>query len=160
MRAAASAVHAVPAIVEPPSPAPSSTSSTTSALPDWSAIVAALELQGAPRELARNCALLGREGATVRLALDARSATMHTRALEDKLAQALSRYFGGTVRLQLELRDDAQETPARAAERVEAQRRAQARPTRWWKHLNSALARACCRNRYGPLNRSSEVTHG
>jgi DNA polymerase-3 subunit gamma/tau len=62
----------------------------------------------------------------VRLALDARSATMHTRALEDKLAQALSRYFGGTVRLQLELRDDAQETPARAAERVEAQRRAQA----------------------------------
>jgi DNA polymerase-3 subunit gamma/tau len=30
------------------------------------------------------------------------------------------------VRLQLELRDDAQETPARAAERVEAQRRAQA----------------------------------
>jgi DNA polymerase III subunit gamma/tau len=96
------------------------------AMPDWTAIVAALELQGAPRELARNCALLGREGAMVRLALDPRSASMRTRALEDKLAQALSRYFGDTVRLQLELRDDAQETPARAAERLEAQRRAQA----------------------------------
>jgi DNA polymerase-3 subunit gamma/tau len=96
------------------------------AMPDWSAIVAALELQGAPRELARNCALLGREGAMVRLALDPRSASMRTRALEDKLAQALSRYFGDTVRLQFELRDEAQETPARAAERLEAQRRAQA----------------------------------
>jgi DNA polymerase-3 subunit gamma/tau len=97
-----------------------------SPMPDWSAIVAALELQGAPRELARNCALLGREGATLRLALDPRSASMRTRALEDKLAQALSRYFGDSVRLQFELRDDAHETPARAAERLEAQRRAQA----------------------------------
>ncbi|MFI4865633.1 MAG: DNA polymerase III subunit gamma/tau [Steroidobacterales bacterium] len=95
-------------------------------MPDWSAIVAALELQGAPRELARNCALLGREGAMLRLALDPRSASMRTRALEDKLAQALARYFGETVRLQFELRDDAHETPARAAERLEAQRRAQA----------------------------------
>jgi DNA polymerase III subunit gamma/tau len=97
-----------------------------SPMPDWSAIVAALELQGAPRELARNCALLGREGAMLRLALDPRSASMRTRALEDKLAQALSRYFGDSVRLQFELRDDAPETPARAAERLEAQRRAQA----------------------------------
>ena len=31
---------------------------------DWSAIVAALELQGLPRQLAANCALLGRDGAT------------------------------------------------------------------------------------------------
>jgi DNA polymerase-3 subunit gamma/tau len=93
---------------------------------DWPAIVTALELQGAPRELARNCALLGREGAIVRLALDPRSTTMRTRATEDKLAQALARYFGGSVRLQFELRGDAAETPARATERAEAERRAQA----------------------------------
>ncbi|MFI4906211.1 MAG: DNA polymerase III subunit gamma/tau [Steroidobacteraceae bacterium] len=98
----------------------------TSAALDWSAIVAALELQGLPRQLASNCALLGRDGAIVRLALDPRSASLRTRVLEDKLAQALSRYFGGTVRLQIELRDDAHETPARSAERIEAQRRAQA----------------------------------
>ena len=111
--AAAGGSDAVPAPVHSP-------------MPDWSAIVAALELQGAPRELARNCALLGREGAMLRLALDPRSASMRTRVLEDKLAQALSRYFGDTVRLQFELRDDAHETPARAAERLEAQRWAQA----------------------------------
>jgi len=101
-----------------------------SALPaepgDWPAIVAALDLQGVPRELARNCALLGREGSIVRLALDPRSSSMRTRAMEDKLAQALSRYFGASVRLQFEPSDDAQDTPARAAERAEAQRRAQA----------------------------------
>jgi DNA polymerase-3 subunit gamma/tau len=128
-RAAALAATGTPATLEAPAPAPAPASTPTpmvAALPDWSAIVAALELQGAPRELARNCALLGRDGATVRLALDARSASMRTRALEDKLAQALSRYFGDTVRVQLELRDEAQETPARAAERIEAQRRAQA----------------------------------
>jgi DNA polymerase III subunit gamma/tau len=97
-----------------------------SAALDWPAIVAALELQGLPRELARNCALLGREGATLRLALDPRSVSMRTRALEDKLAQALARYFGSPVRLQFELRDDADETPARSAERIESQRRQQA----------------------------------
>ncbi len=123
------------AIAAGPSDAASPTLSAPSTMPetplasgalDWSAIVAALELQGMPRQLASNCVLLGREGAVVRLALDARSASLRTRVLEDKLAQALSRYFGGTVRLQIELRDDAHETPARAAERIEAQQRAQA----------------------------------
>jgi DNA polymerase-3 subunit gamma/tau len=105
--------------------APSATPATLGPL-DWSAIVAGLELQGMARQLASNCALLGREGAVVRLALDARSASLRTRVLEDKLAQALSRYFGGTVRLQIEVRDDAHETPARSAERIEAQQRTQA----------------------------------
>ncbi len=35
----------------------------------------------------------------MRLALDPRSAPLRTRALEDKLAQALARYFGTPVRL-------------------------------------------------------------
>jgi DNA polymerase-3 subunit gamma/tau len=116
----AAAASAPPLRAEPPlSPDPS-------APQDWSAIVASLELQGLARELARNCALLGREGGLVRLALDPRSASMRTRVLEDKLVQALGRYFGSPVRLQFELRDDAHETPARSAERIEAQRRQQA----------------------------------
>jgi DNA polymerase-3 subunit gamma/tau len=123
----------VPIVAGPPTmaaapagaPAPAAVAAAPTGA-DWPAIVAALELQGAPRELARNCALLAREGALLRLALDPRSASMRTRALEDKLAQALTRYFGDTVRLQFELRDDAQETPARIAERLDAQRRAQA----------------------------------
>ena len=94
--------------------------------PDWAAIVAALEISAGARQLASNCALLGREGATVRLALDPRSATMRTSNLEDKLAQALSRYFGSPVRLEIELREAAPDTPARAVERSEAELRSQA----------------------------------
>jgi DNA polymerase III subunit gamma/tau len=93
---------------------------------NWSDIVGALELSGGPKQLANNCALLGREGAVVRLALDARSASMRTRGFEDMLAQALSRYFGTSVRLEIEMREAIAETPARAAERDEAQQRSQA----------------------------------
>jgi DNA polymerase III subunit gamma/tau len=139
-RAPAAAMSVMAAPTLPPAPvSPASAGSPVAAVSgeaaampepsaalDWPAIVASLELQGLPRELARNCALLGREGATLRLALDPRGASMRTRALEDKLAQALGRYFGSAVRLQFELRDDADETPARSAERIEAQRRQQA----------------------------------
>jgi DNA polymerase-3 subunit gamma/tau len=93
---------------------------------EWSAIVNALDLSGGPKQLASNCALLGREGAVVRLALDPRSTMMRTRAFEDRLAQALSRYFGSQVRLEFELREATPETPARAAERTEAQQRTEA----------------------------------
>jgi len=93
---------------------------------DWPGILAGLDLQGAPRQLAANCVLLGREGTTLRLALDPRNALMRTRAQEDKLAQALTRYFGSPVRLEIEVRESAEDSPARASERAQAERRAQA----------------------------------
>jgi DNA polymerase-3 subunit gamma/tau len=94
---------------------------------NWSATVAALDLQGAPRQLAAQCALLGREGATWRLALDPRSASLRTRALEDKLMQALSRHVGSPVRLEIELAAHPVSTPARVQEQAEAERLARAR---------------------------------
>jgi DNA polymerase III subunit gamma/tau len=117
-----------------PTSAPTSNSAPTRAAPapmaggdtNWSTIVSSLELSGGPKQLANNCALLGRDGATVRLALDSRSASMRTRGFEDMLAQALSRYFGSPVRLEIEMREAPTETPARAAERDEAQQRSQA----------------------------------
>jgi DNA polymerase-3 subunit gamma/tau len=109
-------------------PLPSARAATPAAGPDdWPSILAALDLQGAPRQLAANCVLLGREGATLRLALDPRSASLRTRALEDKLTQALARHFGSAVRLEIEVRDSTAETPARSSERAQAERRAQAR---------------------------------
>jgi DNA polymerase-3 subunit gamma/tau len=89
-------------------------------------MLAALDLQGAPRQLAGHCILVGREGSTVRLALDARSAALRTRVLEEKLAQALGRLLGAPVRLEIELREDLPATPARARELAETERRAQA----------------------------------
>ena len=54
-----------------------------------------------PRASSRPTArFIGRQGAVVRLALDPRNQLVRTAAQEEKLAQALSRYFGETVRLE------------------------------------------------------------
>ncbi|HEY5020441.1 MAG TPA: DNA polymerase III subunit gamma/tau [Steroidobacteraceae bacterium] len=126
---AAIAPAANPAVT---APAPASAVSAPAPLAaseadDWTTILAALDLQGAPRQLAANCTLLARDGATVRLALDPRSASIRTRASEDKLSQALARHFGDAVRLEIEVRDSSAETPARSSERAQTERRAQAR---------------------------------
>jgi DNA polymerase-3 subunit gamma/tau len=84
----------------------------------WGQILAQLDLQGAARQLASHCALLGRQGAVVRLALDPRNKFMRTPSQEDKLAQALSRHFGQTVRLEFEMVSGGTETPAQADQRA------------------------------------------
>jgi len=84
----------------------------------WAAIVNSLDLQGAARQLASNCALLGRRGAVVRLALDPRHQHVRTPAQVEKLAQALSRHFGETVRVEFEAAMPGAETPAQAGQRA------------------------------------------
>lgn len=85
---------------------------------DWAAIIAATELQGAARQLAAHCVLVGREGAVVRLALDPRSKFMRTAAVEEKLAQALAKYYGEPVRLEFTAVMPQAETPAQAGQRL------------------------------------------
>ena len=85
---------------------------------DWAAIVAALELTGAGRQLAAHCVLVGREGALVRLALDPRSKVMRTPAIEEKLAQALGKYYGESVRLEISATLPRGETPAQSDQRA------------------------------------------
>jgi DNA polymerase III subunit gamma/tau len=85
----------------------------------WGAIVAQLELSGATRQLASHCVFLGRQGAMVRLALDPRHQLVRTVATEEKLAQALSRHFGSTVRLEFQSgASQGAETPAQAQRRA------------------------------------------
>ena len=124
---AVAAAKAPPALAPAPAPAPKPIASAPSGPDDWPGILAAIDLSGMPRQLADNCVLLGRDGATLRLALDPRRTALQTRAIEDKLAQALSRHFGNPVRLEIEVRGTEAETPARAIERQQAERRAQAR---------------------------------
>jgi len=102
--------------------APTSAVETSAAVPGqpsgaWSTILAQLDLQGAARQLAGNCVLLGRQGTVVRLGLDPRTKVMRTPSLEDKLAHALSKYFGEPVRLEFESATVGAVTPAAADER-------------------------------------------
>jgi DNA polymerase III subunit gamma/tau len=85
----------------------------------WTAIVRDLELSGAGRQLASHCVLIGRQGAVVRLALDARNKLLRTPATEEKLVQALSRYFGESVRVEFQSPGTGSpETPALLALRA------------------------------------------
>ena len=93
----------------------------------WGAIVAQLELQGAARQLANHCSLIGRQGGLVRLALDPRHQLVRTRALEDKLAQALSRFYGEPVRIEIAIAEERPETPAEAELRASRAQREAAR---------------------------------
>jgi DNA polymerase-3 subunit gamma/tau len=91
---------------------------TTEEAGGWAAIVAQLELTGAARQLATHCVFIGRQGAVVRLGLDPRHQLVRTTATEEKLAQALSRHFGATVRLEFQAGAGGAETPAQAQRRA------------------------------------------
>jgi DNA polymerase III subunit gamma/tau len=106
-------------VASAPQPAPAAAPAGASEPSEWAAIVSQLELSGASRQLASHCVLIQRQGALVRLGLDPRHQLVRTAATEDKLAQALSRYFGDNVRL--EFRPTAaggEETPALLARRA------------------------------------------
>jgi len=98
----------------------SATSSSPPPTPDpWAGIVSQLELSGAARQLASHCVLLGRQGAVVRLGLEPRNQLLRTPATEERLAQALSRHFGETVRLEFQTgAGGGAETPALLARRA------------------------------------------
>jgi DNA polymerase-3 subunit gamma/tau len=128
----------------PPATVPGGATPAAAAPGDWSGIVAQLDISGPVRELARHCALLGRDGALVRLALDPRSAAVRTRSREETLAQALGRHFGVPVRLEFEVRESAVETPARASERAAQSEQAAARAA-----LESDPTVAALRERFG-----------
>ncbi len=122
----ARAARPAPRAVAPAAPAGGGAAAAGSAT--WSEVLAALELTGAARQLAHHCVFIGRQGAQVRLALDPRNQLLRTPALEDKLAQALSRYYGEAVRLEFQpLSGAGTETPAQAQRRASDEELASAR---------------------------------
>ncbi len=94
---------------------------------NWAAIAALLDIHGAARQLASNCAWAGYDQGLIRLRLDARSQQLRTRQIEEKLVQALSRHLGREVRLQIDVVEAGVETPARQQARVSDEKRESAR---------------------------------
>jgi DNA polymerase-3 subunit gamma/tau len=93
----------------------------------WPAVVAALDVQGAARQLAANCTLIVRENGLLRLSLDPRGAHYRSRQNEELLAQSLGRWLGSPVRVSIEDGEPG-DTPARqqaraAEERLQSARR-------------------------------------
>jgi DNA polymerase-3 subunit gamma/tau len=85
----------------------------------WIALLPRLDLGGAARQLGSHCTWQGADGVTARLAIDPRNQHLRTRALEDKLAQALSKFSGQQLKLEiLAAEASAPATPAAVSERA------------------------------------------
>jgi DNA polymerase-3 subunit gamma/tau len=86
----------------------------------WARVIGDLDLSGAARQLASNCALLEHRGNTLRLGVDPKVA--RTPAQVERLAQALARYLALPI-VKLEFADGASpvETPAQHGERRSAE---------------------------------------
>jgi DNA polymerase-3 subunit gamma/tau len=80
---------------------------------DWPAIVAQLGLVGSAAQLAAHCTLVARKGELVRLKLDRAGEDFRRPQVEQRLAQALEKYYGEPVRLDIAVSDAVEVTPAR-----------------------------------------------
>jgi DNA polymerase-3 subunit gamma/tau len=89
-------------------------------------MVARMNLQGMVRQLAAHCAFGGKQGSKVSLKLDAEGEHFLTKALEEKLTQALSSYYGEPVRVEISV-DTAIDTLARQQKAAAADRLQQAK---------------------------------
>ena len=107
--------------------APMAAAPAVSAAGDWASMLAAIELDGPTRMLANNCTLVGREPGLLRLTLDAHNEGARRPAREEKLAQALGRYLGESVRIEISVGQVSAETPAQAGERATQEALAAAR---------------------------------
>lgn len=79
--------------------------------PDWSELVERLDLKGATRLLAGNCAYLRRDGAIIHLGLDRRFESTLSKSRQSSLADALTAHFGERLRVEIAIGSTASETP-------------------------------------------------
>ena len=86
---------------------------------EWSGLVDVLDLPGASKLLASNCALVGRDGDEVRLALDQSAESFLTRSRQKALEEALSGHFGEALRVQISIGGGEGETPMQQKARHE-----------------------------------------
>ena len=85
----------------------------------WARVIGDLDVTGAARQLASNCALLEHRGNLLRLAVDPK--VSRTAPQVERLVQALSKYLGTNVKLEFVDGAPAVETPAQHGERRSAE---------------------------------------
>jgi DNA polymerase-3 subunit gamma/tau len=85
----------------------------------WARVIGDLDITGAARELAANCALLEHRGNLLRLGADPKFA--RTPQNVERLQQALAKYLGGPVKLEFSEVANALETPSQTGQRRSAE---------------------------------------
>jgi DNA polymerase III subunit gamma/tau len=110
--ASAGAASAAPSIVRPASAGPINPV-------QWARVIGDLDVSGAARELATNCALIEHRDNTVRFAIDPK--VTRSAPQVDRLSQALAKYLGGHVKIEFVDATPAVETPTQNVERRSAE---------------------------------------
>ena len=87
----------------------------------WARVIGDLDVTGAARQLATNCALLEHRGNTLRLVLDARGQVLNTPGNRERLTQALAKYLGAPAKLEFAEGAPPLETPSQNVERRSAE---------------------------------------
>lgn len=90
--------------------------------PDWARLIPELELNGAAKLLAANCAYVRRKGNVIQLELDSRSESLLTRSRQNELAGALSKRFGERLVVDIKVGEPALETPIQEKARLDDER--------------------------------------
>jgi len=92
------------------------------AVVDWTRIVKQLNLTGITHTFAHQCVLQSYTNNHVTLLLDPKQTALHTSKQEEKLAQALSRFFGKPITLSIRLGNSNIPTPAHYEQQQKFQR--------------------------------------
>lgn len=85
---------------------------------DWADLITKLNLTGATKLLANNCAMLRREGNIIYLDLDSRSESLLTTQRQQALGEALSSHYAETLRVDISLGHAKKETPVQEEVRL------------------------------------------
>ena len=89
--------------------------------PDWSQLVNQIEISGAGKLLANNCAFVERQQNVLHLCLDGKSETLLTKSTEAALHKALCAHYGESLRLAIAIGETGSATPIQEeARRVDA----------------------------------------
>ncbi|MBD3610479.1 MAG: DNA polymerase III subunit gamma/tau [Gammaproteobacteria bacterium] len=92
----------------------------------WADVVAALPLQAMPRQFALNSAFVACEAQSLELHLAETHAQLHNRGFEERVAEALSEYYGQSYRVKAEIGPVDSETPSQIEARKASERQAEA----------------------------------
>jgi DNA polymerase-3 subunit gamma/tau len=112
----------------PAAPAPAASQAAVKwSEPDWNSLAESLGLKGAAQQLAANCAYRRREGATLFLEVSADHQQMIIPQAQGRLEEALSRHFGETLKVRIQVGEGALATPAKLGEQRQADKLAAAR---------------------------------
>ncbi|VAW76752.1 DNA polymerase III subunits gamma and tau, partial [hydrothermal vent metagenome] len=117
----ASAPSASPTPAKAPVPSSAASVSEDS---DWSSLVEGMRLKGMVRELAMNCTLEQQAGEQWQLTLDGEHQQLLNKTRQQQLEDKLAECLGKNLKLKIEIRGAASDTPARQRQREIDQRHA------------------------------------